>query len=60
MLEFNTGHSMIIDPNGNIVEEGRDQEESITAEIHIQKVTEQQKYIPIFESLRPDVYKHAE
>ncbi|MGG0386339.1 carbon-nitrogen family hydrolase [Priestia megaterium] len=54
------GHSMIIDPNGNIVEEGRDQEEIITAEIHIQKVTEQQKYIPIFESLRPDVYKHAE
>jgi predicted amidohydrolase len=51
---------MIIDPNGNIVEEGGDQEEIITAEIHIQKVTEQQKYIPIFESLRPDVYKHAE
>ncbi|WP_002150707.1 carbon-nitrogen family hydrolase [Bacillus cereus] len=54
------GHSMVIDPNGNIVEEGRDQEEIITAEIHIQKVTEQQKNIPIFENLRPDVYKHAE
>lgn len=54
------GHSMIIEPNGNIVEEGRDQEEIITAEIHIQKVTEQQKSIPIFKSLRPNVYKHAE
>ncbi|MBY0061340.1 MULTISPECIES: carbon-nitrogen family hydrolase [Priestia] len=54
------GHSMIIEPNGNIVEEGRDQEEIITAEIHIQKVTEQQKSIPIFKNLRPNVYKHAE
>ncbi|MED3980502.1 nitrilase-related carbon-nitrogen hydrolase [Priestia megaterium] len=54
------GHSMIIDPNGNIIEEGRDQEEIITAEIHIQKVTEQQKNIPIFKKLRPNVYKHAE
>ncbi|MBU8690463.1 carbon-nitrogen family hydrolase [Priestia megaterium] len=54
------GHSMVIDPNGNIVEEGRDQEEIITAEIHLQKVIEQQKNIPIFKNLRPDVYKHAE
>ncbi|SDN06074.1 Carbon-nitrogen hydrolase [Fictibacillus solisalsi] len=53
------GHSMVIDPNGNIIAEGRDQEEAITAAIHIHKVTEQQKRIPIFENLRPDVYKHA-
>ncbi|WVE38671.1 carbon-nitrogen family hydrolase [Priestia megaterium] len=54
------GHSMVIDPNGNIIEEGKGQEEIITAEIHLQKVTEQQKNIPIFKNLRPDVYKHAE
>lgn len=50
---------MVIDPSGNIVDEGREQEETITAEIHIQKVTEQQKNIPIFKNLRPNVYKHA-
>jgi predicted amidohydrolase len=54
------GHSIVIDPNGNIVEEAGNQEAIITAEIDIQKVAEQQQNIPIFENLRPDVYKYAE
>lgn len=54
------GHSIVIDPNGNIVEEAGNQEEIITAEIDIQKVAEQQENIPIFKNLRPDVYKYAE
>ncbi|MBD1382716.1 carbon-nitrogen family hydrolase [Metabacillus arenae] len=53
------GHSMVIDPNGNIVEEAGNQEEIITAEIDIQKVVEQQQNIPIFKNLRPDVYKYS-
>ncbi|MBM7645021.1 putative amidohydrolase [Scopulibacillus daqui] len=54
------GHSIVIDPNGNIVEEAGNQEAIITAEIDIQKVAKQQQNIPIFENLRPDVYKYAE
>ncbi|OUB32357.1 hypothetical protein BK737_13750 [Bacillus thuringiensis serovar palmanyolensis] len=34
------GHSMVINPNGHILEEGRDQDEIMTAEIYIQKVIE--------------------
>ncbi|GAA0428157.1 MULTISPECIES: carbon-nitrogen family hydrolase [Virgibacillus] len=54
------GHSIVIDPNGNIIQEAGNQETILTTEIDIQKVTEQQQNIPIFENLRPDVYKYSE
>lgn len=53
------GHSIVIDPNGNIVEEAGNQEATLTVEVDIQNVAEQQQNIPIFENLRPDVYKYA-
>ncbi|MBM7551992.1 carbon-nitrogen family hydrolase [Thalassobacillus pellis] len=50
------GHSMIIDPWGEIVAEASDQEEIMTGTIDLDEVTEIRKRIPIFEDRRPDRY----
>ncbi|UAL49503.1 carbon-nitrogen family hydrolase [Sutcliffiella horikoshii] len=50
------GHSMIIDPWGEIVAEAGEDEEIITAEIDLDKVEEVRKRIPIFEDRRPQYY----
>ncbi|MFN7094970.1 MAG: nitrilase-related carbon-nitrogen hydrolase, partial [Burkholderiales bacterium] len=50
------GHSMIIDPWGEILAEAGEGEEIITAEIDLAKVDEVRKRIPIFEDRRPQYY----
>lgn len=51
------GHSMIIDPWGNILAEGNEQETVIVANIDINEVQDMRARIPIFADRRPDVYK---
>lgn len=50
------GHSMIIDPWGEIVIEGGDQEEILTGTIDPALVDEVRERIPVFEDRRPNLY----
>ncbi len=51
------GHSMMIDPWGEIIAEAGEGEEIITAEIDLEIVKEIRKQIPVFEDRRPEYYK---
>jgi len=50
------GHSMIIDPWGEVVAEGDENERIIRARIDLGLVAEVRKRIPIFEDRRPQLY----
>ncbi|RXT13616.1 carbon-nitrogen family hydrolase [Ammoniphilus sp. CFH 90114] len=50
------GHSMVIDPWGEIVVEGMQKEETIIGEIDLTMVDEIRRMIPIFEDRRLDLY----
>jgi omega-amidase len=50
------GHSMIIDPWGEVIAEAGANEEILSAEIKLDLVKEIRKQIPIFEDRRPDLY----
>ncbi|AYV65832.1 MULTISPECIES: carbon-nitrogen family hydrolase [Niallia] len=50
------GHSMIIDPWGEIIAEAGEKEEILTAAINLDKVTEVRKTIPIFADRKPAYY----
>ncbi|HEY4431783.1 MAG TPA: carbon-nitrogen family hydrolase [Paenibacillus sp.] len=50
------GHSMIIDPWGDIVCEASEGEEILTGDIDLHKVREIRAQIPIFADRRPDLY----
>ncbi|MNH79791.1 2-oxoglutaramate amidase [compost metagenome] len=50
------GHSMIIDPWGEIIAEGGEGEEIVTGQIDLSIVDEVRKRIPIFEDRRPNLY----
>ena len=50
------GHSMVIDPWGNIVVEAGESEELLTVEIDIDEADRVRKMIPVFEDRRPAVY----
>jgi predicted amidohydrolase len=51
------GHSLVVDPWGEILTEGGEGEELITVEIDPLKVQEARRKIPILQDRRPDVYK---
>ncbi|UQZ34684.1 carbon-nitrogen hydrolase [Paenibacillus sp. PK3_47] len=51
------GHSMIIDPWGDIVSEAGESEEILTGTIDLQKVRDVREQIPIFSDRRPDLYR---
>ncbi|MBD3918851.1 carbon-nitrogen family hydrolase [Paenibacillus sp. PR3] len=51
------GHSMVIDPWGEVIAESDDQEGILTAEIDFALVDEVRKRIPIFEDRRPKLYE---
>lgn len=50
------GHSLIIDPWGEIILEGSEDEEILTAQIDLSLVAEVRSRIPIFEDRRPGLY----
>lgn len=50
------GHSTIVDPWGETVIEGGEDEMLLTAEIDLASVDDVRRRIPIFEDRRPDVY----
>jgi omega-amidase len=52
------GHSLIIDPWGEIIAEGSEKEEIIYGEIDLEKVKTVRKTIPIFEDRRPKTYQN--
>ena len=52
-----SGHSMIIDPLGNVVLQAKEHEEGIfTAEINLEEVDRVRGQIPVFEDRRTDLY----
>lgn len=50
------GHSMIIDPWGEIVAEGSEEEEIVTGQIDLSLVDQVRNRIPVFEDRRPQLY----
>ncbi|WP_438445660.1 carbon-nitrogen family hydrolase [Gorillibacterium sp. sgz5001074] len=51
------GHSMIIDPWGEVLAEGGEEEAVVTAEIRPALVDEVRSRIPVFEDRRPGLYR---
>ena len=51
------GHSMIIDPWGDIVAEADQEPTTLFGEINLEKVAEVRKQIPIFQDRRPTFYE---
>ena len=51
------GHSMVVDPNGEILEEVGATEKCITLSLDLDKVKQQRKAIPVFENRRKELYK---
>lgn len=50
------GHSMVVDPWGNIVAEAGEEETILTADLDPDAVDEARKRLPVWESRRPDLY----
>lgn len=51
------GNSMIIDPWGDILKQGQDnQEETLVQDVNLSKVVQVRKEVPIFKSRVPDLY----
>ncbi len=50
------GHSMVIDPWGQVLIEGGEDEQLLTAEIDLDEVDRVRQSIPVFEDRRPDAY----
>ncbi|MGJ5713352.1 carbon-nitrogen family hydrolase [Staphylococcus auricularis] len=51
------GHSMVINPNGEIIGELDDQSGVLTVDIDVEEVTKQRQSIPVFDNLKLDLYK---
>lgn len=51
------GHSVVINPNGEIIQELSTTEKELTVTIDIDVVEQQRKAIPVFDSLVPHLYK---
>ena len=52
------GHSIVINPNGEILAEAGTQEEILTVELNLDEVKQQRKNIPVFDNRRPHLYQH--
>ena len=51
------GHSMIIDPWGNILSQAADAEQVVTAEIDFDYLAKVRKQLPTLSARRPDIYR---
>ena len=47
---------MVINPNGDILDELNREEDTISVDINIQEVSRQRDAIPIFRNLKPHLY----
>jgi predicted amidohydrolase len=54
------GHSLVVDPWGNILAEGGEGEEIVRAEIDIAQVAEIRAKVPVFRDRRPEAYRLGE
>ncbi|MBI5974791.1 carbon-nitrogen family hydrolase [Staphylococcus canis] len=54
------GHSMVVSPNGEIIEEADEQESVLTVTIDTSEVSKQRQAIPVFDNMRPDTYRYAQ
>lgn len=52
------GHSMVINPNGEIIAEAGEKEEVLTVDIDLSEVETQRKNIPVFENRKPALYQY--
>lgn len=50
------GHSMVVDPWGEIVCEALQREEILIADVHLDRVAKTRHAIPVFSDRRPDLY----
>lgn len=50
------GHSLVVDPWGEVLIEAGAGEEKLTIELDLDKIDEVRKRLPLLESLRPEVY----
>ncbi|WP_436861208.1 carbon-nitrogen family hydrolase [Staphylococcus caeli] len=51
------GHSVVINPNGEVVAQLDNKPDHITCDIEISEVAKQRETIPVFKNLRPHLYK---
>ncbi|WP_379966739.1 carbon-nitrogen family hydrolase [Ectobacillus sp. sgz5001026] len=51
------GHSMVIDPWGEIIAEAGEKAENLIATFDVEKIVRVRNKIPVFEDRRPDLYK---
>lgn len=51
------GHSIVINPNGEIVAQLEDKPDHISCGINLDEVSNQRENIPVFKNLRPHLYK---
>ncbi|MCU5746163.1 carbon-nitrogen family hydrolase [Staphylococcus sp. SQ8-PEA] len=51
------GHSMVVNPNGEIISELTHEEGNIELDLDLNEVTHQRRAIPVFENLRKELYK---
>ncbi|UDI77888.1 carbon-nitrogen family hydrolase [Staphylococcus taiwanensis] len=51
------GHSMVINPNGEILAELNEEEDSLICDIDLEEVTKQRENIPVFQNIKTELYK---
>jgi predicted amidohydrolase len=51
------GHSLVVDPWGNVVEEGDDQECLLIARVDLGEIGKAREYLTVFQDRRPDAYR---
>ena len=51
------GHSIVVNPNGEVLAELEHEEGQIELDLNMEEVAQQRKAIPVFENLRKELYK---
>jgi predicted amidohydrolase len=51
------GHSLVVDPWGNVLVEGDDQERLLVAQADLQEIHEARQHLTVYEDRRPEAYR---
>ncbi len=51
------GHSIVINPNGDLVGELNESADILTVDLNLNEVEQQRENIPVFKSIKLDLYK---